>query len=139
MKKLILILFVLSFPIICHAQAVQPLVCAVVDMNTTADQPLNFSGYSNVIVRRVTVTSATISLTTATGGIYTAASKGGVQLVPSTQVYSALTTSTKFVDLTLQNAALNTVLNGQTVFFSLTTPQGSAATARVCVYGDQIN
>lgn len=136
MRKLLLLLLLL-FPVLVHAD--QPLVCSTVDMNTTADQPLNFTGYSNVIVRHITISGATVSMTTAAGGIYTAPSKGGVQVVPSTQVYSTLTTSTKFLDLTLQNAAVTTVLNGQTAYFSLTTPQGAASTARICVYGDQVN
>lgn len=138
MKIIITILLLLVGAYAYADQGESALYCTTIDMNTTSDQQLNL-GVSNVIVRRVTMSGVSISLTTAAGGIYTATSKGGIQLVPSTQVYSSLTNSNKFLDLTLQNAALTNIFTGQNIFFSLTTPQGVPATARLCVYGDQIN
>ena len=70
------------------------------NMNITTDNiiPINSTNY---IVRRITVTNASASLTLAAGGVYNATSKGGNAIVAAAQVYSALTATTKTVDLTL--------------------------------------
>lgn len=107
------------------------------NMNTTSDQPLTL-GPKNYVVRRVVVTNASISLTSAVGGIYTGAGKTGTQLVPAGQSYAALIDSTKYVTTSLGAAvATDTFING-TIFFSLTTPQGAAATADIYIYGDAV-
>ena len=115
------------------------------NMNVTTDQALalqisnadnlvtTYAG--NFILDKIVVTNASISLTTAVGGVYTAASKGGTAVVAAGQVYTALTASTKFVALTLANSALTNVLNLSNLYFSLTTAQGAAATADIYVYG----
>jgi hypothetical protein len=104
------------------------------NMNTTADQSvgINFSKY---VLRYVVVTNASVNLTTAAGGIYDAASKGGNALVANTQIYTALTASTKFVDLTLAAIATTDVSTATTLYVALTTGQGSAATADFYFYG----
>ena len=89
----------------------------------------------NFILDKIVVTNASISLTTAVGGVYTAVTKGGTAVVAAGQVYTALTASTKFVALTLANSALTDVLNLSNLYFSLTTAQGAAATADIYVYG----
>lgn len=110
------------------------------DMNSTADQMITiFSNPSKYIVRRIVVTNASISLTTAAGGVYTAASKGGTAVVAAAQAYSSLTTSALFLDLTLSttSSASTTVKSSiPNLYLSLTTAQGAAATADVYVYGD---
>lgn len=117
------------------------------NMNVTTDQLLplqilNADDYSitpagNYMVERILVTNASISLTTAVGGVYTAASKAGSAIVANSQVYSALTSSVKYVALTLASIALTDVFNAatQSLYFSLTTAQGAAATADIYVYG----
>lgn len=115
------------------------------NFNATTDQALALqiadsdnqvtSGAGDFILDKIVVTNASISLTTAVGGVYTAASKGGTAVVANTQVYSALTASTKWVALTLANSALTDVLNLANLYFSLTTAQGAAATADIYVYG----
>lgn len=107
------------------------------NFNATTDQaiPINSSRY---VVRKIVVNNASISLTTAAGGVYTAASKGGTALVAAGQVYSALTASTKFVDLTLEAVAGTDVVTATTLYLSLTTAQGAAATADIYVYGDAL-
>lgn len=107
------------------------------NFNATTDQaiPINSSRY---VVRKIVVNNASISLTTAAGGVYTAASKGGTALVAAGQVYSALTAATKFVDLTLEAVAGTDVVTATTLYLSLTTAQGAAATADIYVYGDAL-
>lgn len=105
------------------------------NFNSTADQILaaNFSGRFRP--KRFVVMSASVSLTIAAGGFYTAPSKGGTALVAAGQVYSALTASNLALECTL--AVPNNWWAAATpVTLSLTTAQGSAATADVYVYGD---
>jgi hypothetical protein len=105
------------------------------NMNSTGDQQIViFSAPAKYIIRRIVATNASISLTTAVGGIYTAVSKGGTAVVANSQAYSTLSAGTKFLDLTL---ASNTDYRTATsLYLSLTTPQGAAATADIFVYGD---
>lgn len=110
----------------------------LIPIQVTDDQDLAHAGYGDFLIEHIIVRNASISLTTAVGGIYTAASKAGTQLVANSQVYSALTAPELFVKLTKANTALTTVFNGTTqpnLYFSLTTPQGAAATADIYVYG----
>ncbi|MCC6752058.1 MAG: hypothetical protein IT371_30680 [Deltaproteobacteria bacterium] len=109
-----------------------------VDFNSTADQPLYLNA-SRFIVRRVVAANATVSLTTAAGGIYTGAGKTGTAIVPAAQTYAALTASNKFLDLTLDASTGTDVFTlpaGTPWYFSLTTPQGVAATGDVYIWGD---
>ena len=105
------------------------------DMNLTADQaiPLTLLGGSKYIVEKIVVTNASTSLTLAAGGIYDTAAKGGNAIVAAVQVYSALSAAGKVVALTL--AALTDVLTAPSLFLSLTTGQGVAATADIYVFG----
>lgn len=105
------------------------------DMNSTSDQSITINS-SNYIIRQILVTNASVSLTTSAGGVYTAASKGGTAIVANTQVYSALTSATKALDLTLNNTDRRTET---TIYLSLTTGQGSAATADVYIFGDRLD
>ena len=110
------------------------------NMNSTADQQIvMFSNPSKFILRRIVATNASVSLTTAVGGIYTAVSKGGVAVVAASQAYSSLSASTLFLDLTLNatGSASTTVKSSiPNLYLSLTTAQGAAATADFYVYGD---
>lgn len=110
------------------------------NMNSTADQQITMlDNPSKFILRRIVVTNASISLSTAAGGVYTAASKGGTAVVAAAQAYSSLTTSALFLDLTLSttSSASTTVKSSiPNLYLSLTTAQGAAATADVYVYGD---
>jgi hypothetical protein len=110
------------------------------NMNSTADQQITMlDNPSKFVLRRIVVTNASISLTTAVGGVYTAASKGGTAVVAAAQAYSSLTTSALFLDLTLSttSSASTTVKSSiPNLYLSLTTAQGAAATADVYVYGD---
>jgi len=110
------------------------------NMNVTTDQQITmFSNPSKFVLRRIVVTNASTSLTTAAGGIYTAVSKGGTAVVAAAQAYSTLTTSALFLDLTLNTAGSANITVKSSVpnlYLSLTTAQGGAATADVYIYGD---
>lgn len=105
------------------------------NMNTTADQPIAINA-SKYVIRKIIVTAPSISLTLAAGGIYTAPSKGGVAIVAATQLYAALTAVAKFLDLTLAAILGTDIRTEGTLYLSLTTGQGAAATANVFVIGD---
>jgi hypothetical protein len=108
-------------------------------MNTTADQPITLylPATAPFRVSKITARNASISLSAAVGGVYTAASKGGTAVVAAAQAYSGLTGSTLALDLTIATTPGNTVLAaGTPLFLSLSTAQGSAATADLYVFGD---
>lgn len=105
------------------------------NMNTTADQSIPVSFTNRYVVDRVLVTGCSMSLTLAVGGVYPTTSKGGTALVANTQVYSALTGSTVVASLTLAGTVAGTAYTAATLYLSLTTAQGSAATCDVYVIG----
>ena len=107
------------------------------DFNSTADQaiPVNAGRY---IIRRIVVNNASVNLTTAAGGVYTATAKGGTAVVAAAQVYAALTAAGKFADLTLAAVVGTDILTAATLYLSLTVAQGSAATADVYIFGDAL-
>lgn len=104
------------------------------NFNITTDQSIPIAPAANgFIIDEIVATNASISLTTAAGGIYSATSKGGSAIVAAAQVYSALTVSTKKVNLTI--AITDTVWTLSQLYFSLTTAQGSASTGDIYVIG----
>lgn len=108
------------------------------NMNATTDQAFVSTGWSALNkfrITKITAEGASISLTTAAGGIYPAASKGGTAIVASSQAYSALTAATIALDLTLA-AGTTIYAAGVTPYLSLTTAQGAAATASLYLFGD---
>jgi hypothetical protein len=115
------------------------------NFNTINDQPIAIPlQFVAFMLTRIVITNASISLTTAAGGFYSQASKGGSAIVGSGQAYSALTTSASLLQATLASFGANTrfsVANlGQiggllNIWLSLTTGQGAAATADVYICG----
>lgn len=105
------------------------------DFNSTADQAL--AGFpARYIIRQITAHDASVNMTTAAGGIYPAPAKGGTKIVAAAQVYTALTTANKFVNLTLDATAggpTTDVQTASTLYLSLTTAQGAPATADLCI------
>lgn len=105
------------------------------NFNSTADQAIRIN-CGRYKINNIAVENASVSLTTAAGGFYTGAGKTGTTLVAAAQVYTACTAANKptFVTLAAGGADTQTV---QTIYLSLTTGQGVAATADVYVYGYQ--
>jgi hypothetical protein len=74
------------------------------NMNVTTDQPFvmtNYAALNTFRITKITAKNASISLTTAAGGIYPAVSKGGTAIVAAGQVYTSLSAATIALDLTL--------------------------------------
>ena len=120
------------------------------NFNSTADQAIALTGPAgNWIIDSIIIANPSGSITTAKGGFYTAASKTG-QLLSNggtTFPYAAITGATVAGGVMLLNATLASNLAGvtqyftsasQTIFLSLTTPQGSALTADIYVFGRQL-
>lgn len=119
------------------------------NFNTTSDQPIILpQAIAAFTLTGIIVTNASVSLTTAQGGIYTAASKGGSAIVASSQAYTSLTTPNVLLNLTLASGVVTTRysssnlsvssfggLAGLALYLSLTIAQGVAATADVYLIG----
>lgn len=105
------------------------------NMNITTDQIFTKVGsFTNFLITEIRATNASASLALAVGGVYTAASKGGNAIVAASQVYSVLTGAT--VGLSLTRAGVgNGVQTTAAPYLSLTTGNGSAATADVYIIG----
>lgn len=108
-----------------------------IDFNTTSDQLITITA-PKYIIRRIVVTNASTNLNVAVGGIYTGASKTGSTIVDSTQTYTNLTTSAKFRGVTLGSICGTDTLSASTLYFSLTTAQGTAATADIYIMGERL-
>ena len=104
------------------------------NMNVTTDQaiPITRIGSQKYLITKIVVTNASISLTTAAGGVYQTTSKGGTAIVANSQAYSALSAATTALNLTL---AINRTYTLDNIYLSLTTAQGAAATADIYVFG----
>lgn len=106
------------------------------NMNTTADQAITI--LTNVTAWEPTGIQAmncSGSFTLAAGGVYPAASKGGTALVGSLQSYSSLTGATIMLPMTLGAGVATTRYTITTVYFSLTTAAGAAATCDIYIMG----
>ena len=104
------------------------------NMNVTTDQQFNWVQGGKFIVTGMVSTNASVSMTTAAGGVYNATSKSGV-IVAAATTYSNLTVATS-AQLTL-TAATNvwTYTSTTMPYLSLTTGQGVAATADIYLIG----
>jgi hypothetical protein len=86
----------------------------------------------------IVVTNCSTSMTLAAGGVYPTTAKGGTALVAATQVYTALTTSSTMLGLTMAAGIATTRQTVGTVFLSLTTAQGGAATCDFYLIGNDL-
>lgn len=109
-----------------------------VDLNALGDTAFTIGGTTRYIIDKIVIENASISLTLATAGVFTAAGGGGTTIAAD-QALSALTASTKFDDLTLQAVAGTDVFTSATLYFRVGTAQGAAATANVHVFGWPLN
>lgn len=106
-----------------------------VDLNSgSTDNPVTITAGSKYILTRVIVYNASTNLTTATLGVFTAAGGGGTALAAN-QVLTPLTSSGKFMELTLAAVAGTDWLSNGTLQVRVGTPQGAAATASVILFG----
>ena len=115
------------------------------NFNSTSDQPIAIPATITAVqLTSIIITNANVSLTTAVGGFYPAALKGGPPIVSAAQTYSALTTSASLMTATLASFGANTrfssanlgqILGLSNIWFALTTPQGVSATADIYLVG----
>jgi hypothetical protein len=102
-----------------------------VNVNATGDTVLPINNTTGYSVSNVIFTNASISLTTAAAGLFTAPSAGGTGIVANAAL-SALTGSTVVSQRTVASTALQTAQN---LYVNVGTAQGAAATMDVYVYG----
>jgi hypothetical protein len=108
------------------------------NMNIDTDQQFTKVGtFTNYITLNVKATNASAIASTAVGGIYSAASKAGISLISASTGYTALTTAGEGQGIGASNNAGGGVLT-TTPYLSLTTPQGSAATADFYIIGEAL-
>lgn len=107
---------------------------AAIDMNVaTSDNAITLAS-SRYRIDKVTVENASVNLTTATAGLFTAAGGGGTTLAAD-QSLAALTATSKYKDLTLDAVTSTDLLTAGTVYLRVGTAQGVAATANVWIWG----
>jgi hypothetical protein len=102
-----------------------------VNVNATGDTVLPINNSTGYSVSNVIFTNASISLSSAAAGLFTAPSAGGTGIVANAAL-SALTASTVVSQRTVASTALQT---GQNLYVNVGTAQGAAATMDVYVYG----
>lgn len=102
-----------------------------VNVNATGDTVLPVINTNSYGVSNVIFTNASVSLTTAAAGLFTAPSAGGTGIVANAAL-SAMTASTVVSQRTVASTALQT---GQNLYVNVGTAQGAAATMDVYVYG----
>jgi len=107
--------------------------------NTDIAIPLLLLPGANFIIDYIDINNASISLTTATFGVFSAVSAGGVTIVTAAAVLSTLTSATVNLPVSLAATANTTVFNQTTLannlYFRVGTAQGAAATCDVYVWG----
>lgn len=106
---------------------------------TSTSNGYMFGAATKYMITEIDVGNCSASLTTAKGGFYTAASKGGTIIGATTTPFTNCTSTTTRQRLTGLTNEDSTILTAATLFLSLTTAQGAAATADVDVYGVPYN
>lgn len=102
-----------------------------VNVNATGDTVLPILNTNSYSVSNVIFTNASVSLTTAAAGVFTAPAAGGTGIVANAAL-SAMTASTVVSQRTVASTALQT---GGNLYVNVGTAQGAAATMDVYVYG----
>jgi hypothetical protein len=107
------------------------------NFNSTSDQAISilYAGKYRIDQIAVTNVSTTLAGSPAAGGFYTGAGKTGTTIVAASQTYTGLTAATVIAFPSFAAGGNATTFSAaQTVYFSLTTAHGSAATADIYVY-----
>ena len=107
--------------------------------STDISVPLLLLPGANFIIDSIHINNASVSLTTATFGVFSAVAAGGVAIVTAGAVLSSLTAATVNLVATLAATATTTVFNqttqANTLYFRVGTAQGAAATCDVYIWG----
>ena len=102
-----------------------------VNVNAGGDTVLPIINTDRYGVSNVIFTNASVSLTTALAGVFTAPSAGGTAIV-SNAALSAMTSASVVSQRTVASTA---AISGQNLYVNVGTVQGAAATMDVFVYG----
>ena len=102
-----------------------------VNVNAGGDTVLPIINTDRYGVSNVIFTNASVSLTTALAGVFTAPSAGGTAIV-SNAALSAMTSASVVSQRTVASTA---AISGQNLYVNVGTAQGAAATMDVFVYG----
>jgi hypothetical protein len=102
-----------------------------VNVNATGDTVLPIINTDRYSVSNVVFTNASVSLTTALAGVFTAPSAGGTGIVANAAL-SAMTSASVVSQRTVASTAAQA---GQNLYVNVGTAQGAAATMDVFVYG----
>lgn len=110
------------------------------DLNTAGDvliQVMTGAANQRVRVRQVVLENASISLTTATAGLFSSA--GGIGTIAADQALATATGPNVFFDFAVTGASVLTATDfgaGQGFFFRVGVVQGAPATANIWIFGD---
>jgi hypothetical protein len=111
------------------------------DLNVTTDTLMQIKGRDKYAISTIIATNprdpttgALVVPTAAAGGVYMLPSKSGYNLVANTQVYTDLTDSELYIELTL-TATAKRFLSGPNLYWSLTTANGAPCIADAYVFG----
>lgn len=122
-------------PVVQGAQALRLIAVAKgVNANALGDTAMQVINATNWTATTVVLSNASISLTTAAAGIFTAVAAGGTA-VRTNAALNALTASTVTNAAAATAAAIALNTTAQTIYFNVATAQGAAATLDVYVYG----
>lgn len=102
-----------------------------INLNVLGDTPLPILSATNYSVANVVMANASISLTTAAAGLFTAPGAGGTGIVANAAL-SALTGPTIVSQRTVASTTNRTE---QALYWNVATAQGAPATADLYVYG----
>ena len=102
-----------------------------VNANVTGDTVLPIVNSTSYSVSNVIFTNASVNLTTAKAGVFTAPAAGGTAIVADAAL-SALSSASVVSQRTVASTAAQT---GQNLYVNVSTAQGAAATFDVYVYG----
>lgn len=97
----------------------------------------NWLASQNFVVEGLLLNNASVSLTTATAGLFTAVAAGGVTLVTSAALstLTAAAVGSAGSSLSMTIAATSTLLSQTSLYFRVGTAQGAAATVDVYIIG----
>lgn len=122
-------------------KGISGVLCSIrsANFNITTDQACTIPATITAWVpSSIVVTNCSTSMTLAAGGVYPTTSKGGTALVSAVQLYSALTSATIVLNLTLVANIATTRYTANTMYLSLTTGQGGAATCDLYIMGSDL-
>jgi hypothetical protein len=103
-----------------------------VNLNATGDTPVQIICSTTFSVSNVILTNASISLTNALAGVFTAPAAGGTAIVANAALSAATGPTIVSQRTVASTAALTNVPN---LFVNVGTAQGAAATADIYIYG----